>query len=439
MGWTGWEGLGRFRGDGAMTRSLVAFICVLLGVPLAGSAQDLTIDELVATALERSPVLKAARTGLDVARGQLTGAELRPNPMFGLSRQEMFDGPDNQTMVEVQWPLGLFRRSSRAASAKQEVDVTSFSIADRERLVVAAIREQAGDVLEARRTLGILDEVAATTRQVRDLMEARVREGAARRLELDILRVEVQRADAQVALQTARVEAALIRLRALAGLEPEGSATLRGDLEDVVRSAPVLEPKTGSSRIENRADVREATSRVNLATARLQEAQREGWVDASVVGEYGRMNASFPQRAFDDDGGLVPIQGLFNNLRIGVVVTVPIFDRNQGHVATATADRQRAEHEVTASRLAAVTEVAVAEARERGARRAVELYGSDAREQARRNLDVVREAYQLGSIPLVEVLSEQRRYLDVETAYTQALLEAYQARTAVRRATGEVR
>lgn len=422
-----------------MTRCSGALICALLAVPLTGSAQDLTVDEMVAVALERSPVIKAARTGLDAARGQLVGADLRPNPMVGSSRQEMLDGPDTQTMVDVQWPLGLFRRPARVAAARTEIDVASLAIADRERLLAASIREHAGGVLEARRTLGIVGELAATIRQMRDLMEARVREGAARRLELDILQVEVQRAEAQVALETARVEAALIELRALAGLEPEGGATLRGDLEEAVRSGPVPAAGRGADPIESRSDVREAASRVSLADARLQAARREGWMDASVFGEYARMTTGFPQKAFDDDGALVPIQGLFNNLRVGVVVTVPLFDRNQGQVAAATADRERAGHEVAASRLVAAAEVAVADARERGARRAVELYASGAREQARRNLDVVREAYQLGSTPLVEVLAEQRRYLDVETAYTQALLEAYQARTALRRATGEVR
>jgi outer membrane protein TolC len=37
------------------------------------------------------------------------------------------------------------------------------------------------------------------------------------------------------------------------------------------------------------------------------------------------------------------------------------------------------------------------------------------------------------------VLAEQRRFLDVERAYTDALRAAYEARTDLRRATGEVR
>lgn len=413
--------------------------CVLVATPIAGSAQDLTVDGFVAMALERSPSLSAARTEVEEAREQTVQTALRRNPMVGFNRQEMIDGPDNQTVIEAEWPLDLFRRGARQTTAQQSVNVTALSVADRERLLAASVREQAGRVLEARRTLGVLEDVLKVDREMRDVMEARVREGAARPLDLDILRVEVQRAEAQVALQHGQADAAFIELKAMAGVEPAAAATLVGDLESLVRTAtPPAEGGAGAD-VDSRPDVREALARVTLADTRLESTRREGRFDASIVGDYARMNASFPQHAFDDRGALVPIRGTFNNVRLGVVVTVPIFDRNQGSVASASVARQRAGYEATASRLGAMAEVAVAEAREAAARRAVELYGTNAREQARRNLEVVRESYQLGSATLLDVLAEQRRYLEVESAYTEALAEAYQARTALRRAKGDVR
>jgi outer membrane protein TolC len=52
---------------------------------------------------------------------------------------------------------------------------------------------------------------------------------------------------------------------------------------------------------------------------------------------------------------------------------------------------------------------------------------------------VVSQTYELGRLTVFDVMSEQRRYLDVERAYTQALREAYEARTALDRARGERR
>ena len=64
---------------------------------------------------------------------------------------------------------------------------------------------------------------------------------------------------------------------------------------------------------------------------------------------------------------------------------------------------------------------------------------TDARTLARKNLEVVRDTYALGRATLFDVLNEQRRYLDFENAYTDALAEAFAAQTALQRATGDVR
>jgi outer membrane protein TolC len=67
----------------------------------------------------------------------------------------------------------------------------------------------------------------------------------------------------------------------------------------------------------------------------------------------------------------------------------------------------------------------------------VEIYSTTVRELARQNVDVMLEAYDLGRFPLSDVLTEQRRYLEVEGAYTDVLRRAYEARAAVARAFGE--
>jgi outer membrane protein TolC len=89
--------------------------------------------------------------------------------------------------------------------------------------------------------------------------------------------------------------------------------------------------------------------------------------------------------------------------------------------------------------LAAASDVAAAQARDAAARRALALYSTDARTLARQTLDVVRETYQLGRATLFDVLNEQRRYLEFENGYTDALAEAFASRTALQRATGVVR
>jgi outer membrane protein TolC len=76
---------------------------------------------------------------------------------------------------------------------------------------------------------------------------------------------------------------------------------------------------------------------------------------------------------------------------------------------------------------------------DRRAREALDLYSAGARALAQRNLDVVRQTYGLGRATVFDVLAEQRRYLAFEEAYTEALRLAYEARTSLLSARGEVR
>ena len=54
---------------------------------------------------------------------------------------------------------------------------------------------------------------------------------------------------------------------------------------------------------------------------------------------------------------------------------------------------------------------------------------------ARRNLDVVRQSYQLGRGSLLDVIGEQRRYLEIEGGFTTVLKDAYDAEIEIERAT----
>jgi cobalt-zinc-cadmium efflux system outer membrane protein len=334
------------------------------------------------------------------------------------------------------------RRHARIVTADRVIDVTSLSAEDRERLLAAAVREQAGRVLAAARTVGVTDELLDLNRRSRDLLQARVKEGAAPELDLNLVDVEVRRLQADRATQVADAEASLIELKALVGLRPDAELRLRDDLEQLVRAQALPAPPLDAidEAIASRADVREAAARVTLASARVGELTQEGKLEWSVYGSYSRMAFGFPLRGLQSaTGQFVPITDVFHSVTVGAMVAIPLLDRNQGAVSAAEAARRVAEQEARARELSARAELAAATTRDRAARSAIELYDSGVRELSRRNLDVVREAYALGRTPLFDVFEQQRRFLDVERAYTDALARAYQQRTALQRAVGDLR
>ena len=402
--------------------------------------KGLSLEQAVARALEQEPSLRAARSEIDVARGMRLQASLRPNPTVSLERREEPAGTDNQTMVAVEWPLDLFRRSRRVAVAEREVAATELAVADRERLLAAEVRTRYGEAIAALRDVAILDELVRATRWQYELLRSRVEEGATPPLERDLLDVELRRLESDRSLQAGRTEAALFELKQVLGMRADASLTVRDGLEDVVRreSSVAAQPAGTSAVLDQRADVREAAARVSVADAKIERAQAEGRFDVSLFANYMRMDAGFPQRGFTPDGALERIRGVFHYVSAGAMLTVPVLNRNQGEVAAARAEHAGAESAYEAARLAADAELAAARARDARARQAVSAYAG-AQTLARQNLTVVGQSYELGRVTVFDVLAEQRRYLDVERAYTDALRAAYEARTALNRALGGVR
>ena len=403
-------------------------------------ANGITIEQAVATGLEREPALQGARTSVDVARGMRQQAALRPNPQISSMRQEQLGGTDSTTSADLQWPLDLFRRAGRIAVADRELEATQFSVADRQRRLAADIRSAYGEVLVAARNLEITSELADVNRRGYELLRGRVEQGASPAIDRNIADVELRRIESQQWVQAARADAALIELKRLLGRAPGEDLKLRDTLEAAsLGAAPSAVPANLSPLVAERFDVREAAAKVRLADARIDAARRDGRFDLGVYGGFMRMGSSFPQLGVNSAGGLEPIQGVFHNLKVGAMVTVPIGNRNQGAIAAAQAQREGAERERQAQTLAAEAEVASAKARDERARQALAVFSAGVRTLARQNVDVVRQTYELGRGTLTDVLAEQRRYLDFEMSYTDILKMAFEARTALARALGEIR
>jgi outer membrane protein TolC len=235
------------------------------------------------------------------------------------------------------------------------------------------------------------------------------------------------------------VDRIVIELKRLLGMRANVPLQLRDSLEELVVREAGVPLKPGATAALVRSDVQEAEARIRVADAQIDRAQREGRYDLSLFGSYMRMDAAFPQFGLNAQGELTPVRGLFHYISVGAALTLPWRNTNQGQVVSAEAERAAATARLNATQMTAEAEIAAATARDERARSAVAVYRGGARDLARQNLDVVRQTYELGRATVFDVLAEQKRYLDFERGYSNALREAYDARTVLRRALGDVR
>ena len=402
-------------------------------------ANGMTADQAVIYALSHNAELLAARSEVEAARALVRQAVLRPNPSVEFERQEQLGGSDNTSMVAGMWPLELGgRRSARVLVAQKELEVKERLLADRERLLAAEVRNKFGAALAETLKLGFTEDLITTTDRGFRLVAAKVKEGRTAPLEENMLLVEVNRIRSMRETNEGKVEVALLELRNLIGMKPEEPMRLRGDFDHLISTLPTVGTATVEA-LRTRPDIQAARVTEELASARIEQARAEGRLDASLTGKYERMDFSFPQQGVNMAGQLVPIQGVFHSVSAGIRLDIPVRNKNQGVIAAAIAENDAAKRRREFAELTVRNEVATAFARYQRAARASEIYRVGVREQASSNLDVIRQTYELGSKTLLDYIAEQRRFIDLETGYIDAVLETYLARVEIQRAASEPR
>jgi cobalt-zinc-cadmium efflux system outer membrane protein len=425
-------------------RSLIASVvsgAVLVGAGGAhgqGPPSEVTVDEVVVRAVADNPELRAAREEIDAAVGRLRQAGLRPNPMLELSGQKAL-GPDNNLTVGVTLPLDLNgRKEGRVGVAEHELTVRRAQLVDRERKLRADIRMKAGEVLSARRSLAVTDQLLEANRRSLGLVQQRVREGANPTIDESLQLVEVNRLEASRALVSSRVEVTMLQLKALAGLSPDAPLSLLGDL--TTAAVPGGDRGDAVQRaVTTRPDIEAARAEVAMGRAMIRKEEAEGRWDASVNVGYQRQDFGFALNGLTSSGQTRPIQDVFHYFGGGVSIMLPVRNQNQGNIAAARASTRAAERRAEFAELTARQEIAAAFGQHEAARRSLGIYERGVRDVARRNLDVVRQAYELGRGSLLDVIAEQRRYIEVENGYTDALKQVYDAAADVERAVGATR
>jgi len=392
-------------------------------------------DEAVSYALSHNADLLAARKEIEATRALVRQSALRANPIIDVERKEQLNGSDDDTMIGGTLPLELGgRRSARILVAQRELEMKERLLTDRERLLAAEVKTKFGQALGEMIKLAFTENLLTTTDRGYRLVVARVTEGSTAPLEQNMVLVEVNRIRSLRETGEGKVQVALLELRNLMGMAPEEPLRLRGDLNSSLEPMPSLAVVTEVA-LKERPDVQAARAAEALAEALIQEARSSGRLDASVTARYELMNFGFPQKGFDDAGRLVPINGRFHSLAVGVNIYLPVRNRNQGNIEAAAAEKEAATRRREFTELTVRREVAASFARYEHSMRAAEIYRVGVRDQANANLDVVRQTYELGSKTLLDFIAEQRRFIEVETSFIDSLLETYLAQVDIERAT----
>jgi cobalt-zinc-cadmium efflux system outer membrane protein len=396
----------------------------------------LTVDQAVAFALEHNGELLATKKEIDAASALVKQASLRANPRVDASVSKTIMGADNNIAVNGMVPLELGgRRPARIRVAERELEMRRQDFSNRERMLAADVRTKFGEALAAILKLGFDEDLIATSQRGYNLVAARVTEGGTAPLEQNMVLVELNRLRSMRETAEGKAQIEMLELRNLIGMTPEEPLSLRGDFNDVIAPLPPLTNSTELA-LSERPDLKLAKAAESFAEARIEQARAEGRLDASFTAGYQRMDSSYPLNGINDAGQLSPIRSTFHYFTVGVSLDLPVRNKNQGSIEAAVAQAEGAKRRREFLELTVRRQVASAYALYNSTARAAEIFRVGVKDQANANLDVVRQTYELGSKTLIDYLGEQRRFIELQNGYIDAVLDTYKARVEIERAVG---
>jgi cobalt-zinc-cadmium efflux system outer membrane protein len=390
--------------------------------PLQGTSSS----DLARRALASNGELAAARIEIERARARLRQAGLRPNPTLDLEQSSgRYTGSkgESETSIGVTLPLELGgKRRRRIELAQAELEAVEAEVADRERRLTAEVRSVYVEALAALRELATTESLNNIDLQTTRFVQARVNEGETAPIELNLLRVEVDRLRSRRALIEGRLKTSLLRLKSLAGIPPAEPLRLREDLLTPVLPAPPASLEAAIDiALRERPDLRLARLNEEVAQAGLSLVRANSTPDMTAFSRYTLNRSTY------EDSPVGVRNERDNLLTFGISIGIPIFNRNQGAKAESAAAISQARTRREFLESVVRSEVESAYARYQAAQAAVTTFEQGVIGRSTENIRVVRAAYELGQFSITDLLNEQRRLVDSQRDFTETLTEQYRA------------
>ena len=403
-----------------MTRSiLVAWALAVPSLVQAQASGPFTLDQVLELAARQNPEVLIARAREVEARGRLTTASVRlaNNPDLDLflgSRQQTVGGSTPEVdfnvlqRMEIGGQRGLRIESATAQISQRSADIDMAVLTARAATAAAFYR-----ALYAERSREIARQAEQLASDLRNAAQARYEAGETAVLDVNLVRVEQARARRDRLSAEALLERAFGELREILVLPAESAVGVEGDWPGA--APPSLDVLL--LRVADRPDVRSLTASVTEADAdwRLTRAMRRPDLIAGV----GLRRESAE-----------PIAGAH------VGLSIPLFQRNVGALASAAARIDAARLSLDARRRALETRVRSAYTQYAVTVEALNALTGEGLPLTDENEQLASQSYQAGKLNLVDLLVIRREGFAARRETLDAQLNVALAATELRLAAG---
>jgi cobalt-zinc-cadmium efflux system outer membrane protein len=363
----------------------------------------LSLEDLEELADRVNPTMRRDRAQVEAARGQAVQAGLFPNPQWNTNNPWVINGRQTLLNAGVQQEVPVMgKKNLDRAAATEAVRQAEITYAQNRAALHASIRLQFYLVLADQERVQVFTRLAEIARQSYEAVVGKQKAGDATEIDVRLLLVAAQRADAALRSATAILEGDRKQLEAIVGVPGIIRGPLRGQLSGPYPEFDERELVAYVTR--NHTQVEFALSVIRQNRVLLRRAEVEPYPNPTIGPAY--------------QIGVIPGNDQF---WLNFTFNVPVWDRNQGNIRAAHANLVSAAESADVSRLNLVNQAENLLSQYRAARAVVERYESGILANANEALRLVQAGYAKGVVDRATLLQAQQNAAQANSDYVDAL------------------
>jgi cobalt-zinc-cadmium efflux system outer membrane protein len=380
----------------------------------------LKLEDLERMALANNPTLAQAEAAVRAAEGRRKQAGLWPNPIVGyeadgLAFNDLVRPYRSGHYAFVEQNIVTFGKLGKSKRIAAQEKALTEAGAEAQRLrVLVAVRMLYYEALGAQQMVDLRRQLSDLTRDAVDISEELFNVGQADRPDVLAAEVELQRAE----LDLLRAENDLARVwQVIAAMVNDPAlkpARLAGALD--AEAPKINQDELLAALLRESPEIKAALAGVERAKAVIARAKAEPKPDVFVRASIGHSTdwAEF----FGGPTGW--------ETKVEAGVRVPLFNRNQGNVAAASADLLSAEKELQRVELELRARLAEAFNRYLNSLGVASRYNREILPRAQRAYELYLAKFRQMAAAYPQVLIAQRTLFQARTEYVAALVELWQ-------------
>ena len=389
------------------------------------TSPGVSLDALVAEALEKNPELKFYETEIAAAKAGRRTAGVLANPEVSgsVGQKRVSDGGLSaeglawsvSVVQPFEWPgrLGL-----RKAIANRDIELAQLGYERFKVALAGRVRTLAYGLFAAQERAAATGEVAERFKALREVLVQRDPAGLTPLLETRVIEATELNAQRKASDATLAAQAALLELNQLRGVAPDTRLVV-GQAQLAFRPAEERESLTALARTNN----------FELRMRAVELAQQGFRVDLAKNERYPAI-AVGPSYSVENAGDREQILG------VAVSLPLPLWNRNGGNIEAAKARQMQAEISLNVAERDVQRQVLAAALTYETKLREMAKWRPDSVQHFKEAAELADRHYRLGAVPISTYVELQQQYLDAVEGLLDTKRETLEAAAQLELLTG---